>query len=500
MRKILLAGVAAIALAPAPLLAQDAIPDEAVGYEGGSGIDSVVADDAPAAPVVQKTGDAVLDRLNELEAKVQALEARNKQLEEQAAFTQDRVEKVEVRAAKGVQPGVAPTFADVGGNFTFKPRGTFQLDYAAGHARSGGYDFSNGTDIRRGRFGFDGTAFKDFKYRIEAEFVKNNVNLLDAYVQYTAIPKFQLTVGQHKAPYGLEANTSDAFNTFLERGLANAAFGAVGAERRVGASLGYVTDKLNATVGLFGAGEAVGRNSVTRDEAWSVNGRVTWDPILDTGNVVHLGVSGYRAGSIPGNALTISERPSSRVDGGLLVSTGTSLTAGAAAPQDGDQIGVRGAQYLGAEAAIVKGPFSVQAEYNRLWVKRYGGLATANFDGFYVFGSWFLTGESRTFRNGSVDRVKPFADFDYGKGNWGAFELALRYDQLDLTDEDISPLARKGTTWTAGVNWYLNPNTRVVFNYIRYKGQNSPMALAPAEVNGTTARGDIFGSRLQFDF
>lgn len=488
----------ALALASAPALAQDS-----------SAIDTLVPDDSQAAPApAAKTGDAVLDRLNELEAKVAKLEARNKELEDQAAATQDRVEKVEVRAAKGVQPGPAPTFADVNDNFTFKPRGTFQIDYAAGHARAGGYDFSNGTDIRRGRLGFDGTAFKSFKYRIEAELVKGSVNLLDAYLQYTGIPKWQITVGQHKAPYGLEANTTDAFNTFLERGMANAAFGQVGAERRVGVSLGYVTDKLNATVGIFGAGEAIGRNTLTRDEAWSVNGRLTWEPILDTGNIVHVGISGFRAASIPGNALTLSDRPGSRVDGGALVSTGTSLapTSGPlvpAAPQGGAQVGVKSATYAGAEAAIVQGPFSLQGEYSHLWVDRYGTAPSVDFDGFYIFGSWFITGESRSFKNGSIDRVKPFANFDPTKGDWGAFELAVRYDRLDLTDTDLSALGRKGETWTAGLNWYLNPNTRVVLNYIRYRGENSPLYILAAPAAGTgprTAKGDIFGSRLQFDF
>jgi phosphate-selective porin OprO/OprP len=136
-----------------------AIASPALAQTGsGSGLDTIIDDQpAPSAPPAS-TGDPVLDRLNALEAKIAALEARNKQLEEQAAETTTRVEKVEVRAAKGVQPGVAPTFADVGGNFSFKPRGTLQVDYAGLNERAGGYDYNNGTDLRRARFGFDGTS------------------------------------------------------------------------------------------------------------------------------------------------------------------------------------------------------------------------------------------------------------------------------------------------------------------------------------------------------
>jgi phosphate-selective porin OprO/OprP len=68
---------------------------------------------------------------------------------QQAAETQNRVQNVEVRAAKAAQPGVVPTYADVNDNFTFKPRGVLQVDYATFNERAGGYQFNDGTDIRR---------------------------------------------------------------------------------------------------------------------------------------------------------------------------------------------------------------------------------------------------------------------------------------------------------------------------------------------------------------
>lgn len=491
----------------APLTDTDARSSDATGRDGGnaappqgSGLDTLLPADAGAeAATPPPTGNPVLDRLNALEAKVNRLEARNRELEAQAAEASTRLGKVEVRAAKGVQPGVAPTFADVTDSFSFHPRGTFQIDYAAYHGRAGGYDYNNGTDIRRGRFGFDGTAFKVFKYRIEAEFVKNTVNLLDAYVQYTGVPNFVVTVGQHKAPYGLEANSSDALNTFLERGMFTNAFGAVGAERRVGASLAYASTRLNAAAGVFGAGEGVQRTAATPDETYGVNGRVTWDPVLDAGRVVHVGVSGYHVSHFANKTIaSLGDRPNTRVDGGLIESlTLAPVTNGSAA---GLTRGVHSATYYGGEGALVFGPISIQGEGGRLHVDRYGGVPSVDFDGFYGFATLFLTGESRVFKNGVVDRVKPFNDFDYGKGHWGAFELAFRYDRLDLTDRGFSPLTRRATTLTGGLNWYLNPNVRYIVNYIRFKGTNSPLVAAPVTVNGTTAKGDAYAMRMQLDF
>lgn len=441
-------------------------------------------------------GDPVLDRLNALEARVRQLEARNAELEAAAADVRSRVEQAEASAAKTVQPGAAPTFADAQNNFTFKPRGVFQIDYAGYNERAGGYDFSNGTDVRRARFGFEGTAYKSFKWRIEAELVKNSVTLLDAYVTYAISPKWSVTLGQHKAPYGLEANTSDSGNTFLERGMASNAFGAVGAERRVGFSLAYQTDRLNAAVGLFGSSESVVRNTTTPDESYGVNGRITWDPILEKGKIVHLGLSAFHATNFPANSLTVSERPNTRVDDGRIISVAIAGTR----PASGPATGVRDADFLGVEALAVRGPFSVQGEYGHLTLDRFGGAPNVSYDGFNIFGTWTVTGEARAVRNGVVDRFKPFRNFNPATGGLGAFEIALRYDSLNLTDADISRLKRKATSITGALNWYLNPNTKILFNYIRFKGTNSPLVVTPAITNGTTAEGDVFATRLQFDF
>ena len=103
-------------------------------------------------------------------------------------------------------------------------------------------------------------------------------------------------------------------------------------------------------------------------------------------------------------------------------------------------------------------------------------------------------------KHGNVDKLKPRVNFNPGKGDWGAFEVALRYDRLDLSDANLSPLDHKATSITGALNWYLNPNTKILFNYIRFKGTNSPLVVAPVAVNGTTAKGEAFATRLQFDF
>ncbi|HEX8380736.1 MAG TPA: porin, partial [Allosphingosinicella sp.] len=109
-------------------------------------------------PEPPATGDAIVDRLNALEARVKQLEARNAELEQQAASTQTRVETAEKREAKQVQFGWAPTLSDEKGDFTFRPRGVIEADYALFDERAGGYDYNDGTAFRRARIGLEGTA------------------------------------------------------------------------------------------------------------------------------------------------------------------------------------------------------------------------------------------------------------------------------------------------------------------------------------------------------
>jgi phosphate-selective porin OprO/OprP len=442
------------------------------------------------AQAQESRGDAVLDRLNALEARVKQLEARNAQLEQQAAATDARVEAAGKRESKQVQFGFAPTISDDKGDFTFKPRGVIEADYALFNERAGGYDFNDGTALRRARIGLEGTAMKVFNYRIEVDFAGNQVALTDAYLQYSGIGDLLITAGQHKAPFGLESNNSDNYNVFLERGMFTNAFGNAGAERRIGLSAAFAPkENLNLAVGIFGDNESVTRSAgaaITEspDESVGANARLAWEPISQKGRILHLGASGYyRTGLKSGDVadgVRLSDRPNIRVDNGNIADSGVIA-------------GVESLRYAGAEAAAIFGPVTLAAEYGRLWLDR-PGLSDSSFDGFYVYATWFLTGESRAFRNGNFDRVKPARNL--AKGGAGAFELGLRYDRLDLSDTPV--LARAGNkaeSLTFGLNWYLNPYAKLLFNWVRFSGTNTPL-----DPVGARTAGDAFGTRLHVDF
>ena len=438
---------------------------------------------APAA-----TGDAVLDRLNALEAKVQTLEARNKTLEEQLQDSTTRLQTVEVRAARSVQPAVSPTLSDVNGGFTFKARGVIDADFVHFNERAGGYDFNSGTGFRRARLGVEGTAFKNFAWRLEVDFAGNVVAIQDAFLQYTGFKLLTVTLGQFKAPFGLESNNSDNYNSFVERGMFTNAFGNAGAERRLGLSVAIIKDNYTFTAGAFGDNDSVGRSTTAsvRSESEGFNARATWEPVNEPGKIVHVGASTFWRTSLKSgdtqNALRLTDRPNVRVDNGNIIDTGV-------IPNVDDMV------YVGAEGTAVFGPFSVTGEYGHLHASRSAGLPSFNSHGFYVYGSWFVTGETRPFKAGNFDRIRPNSNFSDAHGT-GAVELLLRYDELDVGDTPV--LARVGNdahSYTAAANWYLTPNFKLQFNYIRFYGSNTPL-----DPIGARTKGDALATRLHIDW
>jgi phosphate-selective porin OprO/OprP len=112
-----------------------------------------------------------------------------------------------------------------------------------------------------------------------------------------------------------------------------------------------------------------------------------------------------------------------------------------------------GANHFGLEALWANGGFSVLGEYVGTFVN---APAAGNpfFQGFYVAGSWVLTGETRPYDHaiGQARRIVP-------TGRWGAPELVARYAAVDLNGGSV----RGGSydrvdiaiNWWATTRWKL---------------------------------------------
>ena len=122
---------------------------------------------------------------------------------------------------------------------------------------------------------------------------------------------------------------------------------------------------------------------------------------------------------------------------------------------------------VGLEFAWTNGPNTVQVEYIMNSIDDFdtgGGAEDVDFNGYYISFAHFLTGEMRPYsKTGKWGRVHPTENWN-GKGTNGAWEAAARYSMLDLTDGATD---QEATGITLGLNWYMNPHTRLMFNIVR---------------------------------
>ncbi len=309
-----------------------------------------------------------------------------------------------------------------------------------------------GVEFRRARLSVQGDIYEDVYFKAQLDFAPafdgEEVQPRDLYAGYHSALG-DLTFGQHFVPFSLEATTSSNYITFMERSIG---VDALAPSRRIGASLFNGADgRLTWQAGAFSTSE--GGNEYDNEDNWFAAGRVTALPWLedDGGRLLHLGLAYARQFASGGNDIRYRARPEAHLAPSRLVDTG--------------DLDAFGSDLLGAEAALVLGPVSLQGEYVADWVRREDGAGgDLFFQGYYAFVSWFVTGEHREYKDGVFSRVSPNENFSLADGGPGAWELALRWSDLDLNSKDVEGGRLQDVT--AGVNWHLNPNTRVMLNYV----------------------------------
>ncbi|HHJ40521.1 MAG: hypothetical protein AXA67_10400 [Methylothermaceae bacteria B42] len=348
-----------------------------------------------------------------------------------------------------LKKGLQITTSD--GNFEMKIGGRMHLQ-AAYHDQDNivGQNIDDGLEIRRGRLHVKGKFFRDWKYSAQYDFAHNETHIKDLWVGYTGLNPYGLDFigfGHQKQPFSLEVEMSSNDIPFIERAIDTSITEAV-VDRALGMRLQSHGKNWFAAAGLYG--ESIGKGN---DEGWGSAGRLIFVPLHNEEGVVHFGLRGaYRQPSNGGGPRF--KYKSSHQSGFKLVDSGTL--------SDTEDVGL-----IGGEAAVVYGPFGVEGEYTHAMLNRKGGLKDVSFDGFHVQATWSLTGESKAasykLAAGKFKRLKPHQLFSLGNGGLGAWELAARYGWVDLNDDDVH--GGRAQDFTAGMNWYLNPFVRLMFDW-----------------------------------
>ncbi len=371
----------------------------------------------------------------------------------------------------------------VGGRFQFD-----EVQYLTSRAVRGSVPgtipLEDGVSFRRVRLDMGGTIYKNIEFYTQVDFANafqaapgasrltNATYPTDLWVTFRELPVVgNVRVGNQKPLYSFEHLTSSRFLNFLERSPGFDAFvegGNNGFQPGVTAFDTYADKHGTWGVGVFKTTRSPFGWNVGRGEV-EVNGRVTYLPVYeDKGRqLIHVGVGGADRGLDDGQA-----RFRARFDARNSPSGFASLLADTGVFHGTHQ------QILVPELVAVNGPLSFQAEGYASWVQ---GAAPTAADGStgpaqgtaflwsaYAEVHYFLTGEHREYNRdaGTFTRVVPKSPLDWtraGFTGWGAWQLAARYSYLDLNSLGIN--GGRVHDVTAGVNWFLNPNTKVQFNY-----------------------------------
>jgi phosphate-selective porin OprO/OprP len=402
--------------------------------------------------------------------------------------------------------------------------------------------FVDGTEPRRLRLLAAGE-YLNMDYKAELEFFSNYSSTAsastaprfkDVYFTVRELPYIQnVRVGHFKEPFGLDQLTPDRFNTFMERSMTDD--GAIVPARNIGImSFGW-TEGERAT---YAIGGFLNGNTIENPPSWPPLGRsgpptnymfddkaqcaltmrATFLPWIDEATqgelngsrgVWHCGFDySYRADEGV-------HRPG--VDEGIIYPDMQIRPEAHLSPiiLQTNALAADHNQLLGFEQAVVYGPFSFQTEYFGDFIHQDDGT-NVFFYGYYAGLSYFLTGENRPYnrKTGAFDRVRPYTNFfrvrtqdDGIQTGWGAWELAYRYSYASLFDEDLVRTERtlglgRASDHTIGLNWYLNPYCRIMWNYVftTFDRINTAGTVNTTPALTTDMRVNTFEMRAQFDW
>jgi phosphate-selective porin OprO/OprP len=446
------------------------------------------AQEPAAEPATQEEGQAeepqtLEERVDELDQKLRVLDRKAEIEKEQAA------EKAKTAgAAVAGRDGFSLRSAD--GNFQLRLRGYVQADgrfFLDDEERPGTDTFL----LRRVRPIFEGTLWKNFGFRIMPDFGGGQTVLQDAYLDIRFNPAVQLRAGKFKPPVGLERLQSGTDLLFVERAFPTNLV----PNRDVGIQLGgdVATGGLAWALGVFNGVTDGGSGDSDTNDGKDVAGRLFFTPFAKgTGPLKGLGFGVGASSGTQEGTLTAPGLPSFRTPA---QQTFFSYRADGTAPNtviaDGDRTRVSPQGYF------YRGPFGLLAEYavSEQEVRRADVVESLSHSSWQVAASWVLFGGGEP----SFRSVNPKKNFDPAAGTWGAFELAARYNVLEL-DDDTFPLfanpasaASSAEAWALGFNWYFNRNIKLYLDYER------------TQFEGGAAAGDredesIVFSRFQVSF
>jgi len=469
-----------------------------------------------------------------LEERVQHLEEMEQQNQERADAQRTRLTTLEQNAAdtQWTFDNARPTVKSGDGRFSMAIRVRFQADEVNFFQDSGVNtvtatknvqfkDLSSGAIIRRAFFGVEGKAFNDFWYELRYNAggggnAETDPALSLARVAYLGVPNFELNAGVIEPAFMYEGTTSSGQLMFLERpeidNIAADSFGA--GDGRRGVELRYQkSDALLPGDNLVLGGDFTGGKTASAnghgnlgDEQSQIIAHASYRIWSDGISNVSFGGDyshAFTGGGPAGKVIVLQDRPEFRVDGDRLISTGN--------------IAAKTANMWAFNAGANLENFYLGGEYAHFTVDRDAVIHTTlkadqpDFSGWYVEGSWVLTGEPKQYtvsatnnEVGGFGAPKVASPFSLAGDSWGAWELTARYSNTDLNwhEHDVATATDQAgiaggreRVFLVGLNWYMNQNIKLQVNDAWVDVNKLASAGSVVQVGQNL---NILGMRLQF--
>jgi phosphate-selective porin OprO/OprP len=410
-----------------------------------------------------------------------------------------------------------------GADYTQPAAGPPETDFRRGAIGSGdaldAQALADGTYLRKARLGGEGQWGENLSYRamfdIGGRDEQGEARIAEVWARYSRFAPYVLIVGAYPQLANMEDATSTDANPFLER--ATAAYLARslgGGDGRLGITVRRATRNWMTAVSVTGPVLHEDDETSPRSAIVARTSRAFYpseDSSLHVGGSLIYVLSPGRSQDdrTPGFGFRLMATPEVRVDDTPLLDTGD-IIAGHA-------------RVLGMEFAARRRNLFMQAEAFRFSVERASVEAAGDprFFGFYVQGSWILTGEPRRFDQTRAVFGRPRTRHPLRAGGWGAWELAFRYSRMDANSHagDLGAPPPPGgvrggdqTILNMALNWYPSDRIRLMLNGMHVRvdrlnpaGPADPEPFGPAPLTpppgvqiGQTL--DILALRIRYSF
>lgn len=357
------------------------------------------------------------------------------------------------------------TFSNPSGSFQTSLSGYMMADaFEAQHGIAG---FHSGTNIRYARLNLDATILTNWAYELGYEM--RTKDLTDASIAYNGWKNMYLEVGQFTPNVTFSNWLSNEMTPFLETAMPINAFAPSYTQ---GIGYGVYNDQLALHVSTYTAGT---QDTVSGRSPIGSSMRFLYSPFHTDGRAFEVGLSSwyYRPDSRKQVDFSTTPEIQTRNTDDLLdtgnISSVTHTLAG------------------DLETVYVQGPWSAEGEYLLQRVNRDTHNENLQFGGYYVTGSYFLTGESYvySFPSGLFSNISPIHN-----KSWGAWEVLAQWSHLNLDDEDVH--GGRANNATLGLDWYPN-------NFFEFKLDYVHVMANPTK-DGRDANDNIVALRTQVQF